>query len=159
MPRQSSRRDRLASWQRSITTAHARISTSSWPGSIFTPYVSAIENHRSETCATSVPPRVKLRIFERFKGACYLSNVKIQPGDTWELEHIIALCNGGTHSESNMAPALTAPHKVKTKADMRAKTKNERIRKRFAGIKPARKITRWRKKPSFRFMTWKKKLL
>mgnify|MGYP001599250881 CR=1 FL=1 len=104
----------------------------------------AVEEWIGKTDDSAIPPRVRLRIFERAKGVCYLSNVKIQPGDTWEVEHIVALCNGGEHRESNMAPALTAPHKVKTKADLREKRKNERIRKRFAGIKPARKITRWR---------------
>lgn len=105
----------------------------------------SVEEWIGKTDDAAIPPRVKLRIFERYKGVCYLSGIKIQPGDKWEVEHIIALCNGGEHRESNMAPALCAPHKAKTKADLRAKAKNERIRKRNAGIKKPRTITRWRR--------------
>ena len=94
---------------------------------------------RGKTDDSAVPPRVKLRIFERHKGVCYLSGIKIRPGDAWELEHVVALCNGGTHSEDNLAPALVAPHKVKTRADRRVKAKNDRVRKRHLGIrKPSR---------------------
>lgn len=83
-----------------------------------------------------VPPRVRLRVFERYGGRCYLSGRKIMPGDKWELEHVQALCNGGEHRESNLAPALAAPHKVKTARDVAEKAKVDRIRKRHAGIRP-----------------------
>ena len=92
-----------------------------------------------------VPPRVRLRIFERDHGVCHLSRRKIMAGEKWELEHVVALCNGGEHRESNMAPALVAPHKEKTKADRRMKARNDRIRKRHLGIRKPRTITRWRK--------------
>lgn len=67
------------------------------------------------------------------------------PGEKWELEHILALALGGEHRESNMAPALVAPHKVKTKADRRMKAKNDRVRKRHLGVKKPRSIRAWRK--------------
>lgn len=91
------------------------------------------------------PPRVRLRVFERYNGVCYLSGVKIQPGDKWELEHIVALCNGGENRESNMAPAMTAPHKAKTKLDLATKSKNDRVRKKHIGLKKPRTIRAWRK--------------
>lgn len=87
-----------------------------------------------------VPPRVKLRVFERHNGICYLSGRKIMPGDKWELEHIKALSLGGEHRESNMAPALVAAHKVKTKEDRRQKAKSDKIRKRHLGIRPKSKF-------------------
>jgi hypothetical protein len=37
-------------------------------------------------------------------------------GDKWQLDHIVALINGGEHRESNLAPILDAEHKAKTKA-------------------------------------------
>ena len=91
------------------------------------------------------PPRVRLRIFERNKGVCHLSGRRIGPGDKWHLDHIIAICNGGLNVESNMAPALVAPHKDKTRADRRLKAKNDRVRKKHLGLKKPRKITRWRR--------------
>jgi len=99
-----------------------------------------------------VPLRVRLRIFERNKGICYLSGVKIQPGDKWEVEHRVSLCNGGEHRESNMAPALVGPHKAKTRQDRAIKAKNDRVRKKHIGL---------RKPSSFacsRDSAWKRKI-
>ncbi|MGE0056261.1 MAG: HNH endonuclease [Hyphomicrobium sp.] len=98
-----------------------------------------------KTDDAKVPDSVKVRVFERYGGVCYLSGIKIESGMPWELEHILALCNGGQHRESNMAPALVAPHKDKTRADRRLKAKNDRVRKKHLGLKKQRKIARWRK--------------
>ena len=88
-----------------------------------------------------VPGYVRLRVFNKYNGICYLSNIVIMSGMDWELEHIIALCNGGEHRESNMAPALVDPHKIKTKQDRAIKKKNDRVRKKFIGIEaPRRKM-------------------
>lgn len=91
------------------------------------------------------PPRVRLRIFNRYGGRCYLSKRTIRPGDKWDAEHIIALTNGGMNRESNMAPALKAPHKVKTRADRKIKKRTDARRKKHIGIRKPRTITRWRK--------------
>lgn len=98
-----------------------------------------------KTDNAKVPGYVRLRVFEAFKGTCYLSSRKIMPGDKWELEHKIALCNGGEHRESNMAPALVAPHKLKTKQDRATKSKNDTVRKKHIGVRKDRSITRWRR--------------
>jgi 5-methylcytosine-specific restriction endonuclease McrA len=98
-----------------------------------------------KTDDAAVPPRVRARIFLRDDGVCHLSGRKIRPGEKWELEHVVALCNGGEHRESNMAPALVEPHKIKTAADRRVKAKDDRVRKRHLGIKKPRTIRAWRK--------------
>lgn len=98
------------------------------------------------------PPSVRLRIFNRHGGVCYLSGRKITAADKWELEHKLALCNGGEHRESNMAPALVEPHKIKTAADVKQKAKNDRVRKKHIGI---RKPSRF---PGSRDSKWKKKI-
>lgn len=87
-----------------------------------------------KTPDSAIPPRVRLRVFERYGGKCYLSGRKIRPGEPWEIEHVIALCNGGEHRESNMAPALTEPHKAKTAKDVALKAKVDRTRKKHLGI-------------------------
>jgi 5-methylcytosine-specific restriction protein A len=92
-----------------------------------------------------VPNYVRLRIFNRDNGICHISGRKITAADTWELEHKIALCNDGEHRESNMAPALTGPHKAKTKYDRAIKSKNDRVQERHLGIKKPRTIRSWRK--------------
>lgn len=81
------------------------------------------------------PPHVRARVFDRHGGICYLSKVKILIGDKWDLEHIVALCNGGENRESNMAPALVAPHKIKTKQDRATKAKNDHVRMKHIGIR------------------------
>jgi 5-methylcytosine-specific restriction enzyme A len=82
-----------------------------------------------------VPPRVRLRIFNAHKGICYLSGRKIVAGDKWELEHVRALILGGEHRESNLAPALSGPHKRKTAMEMAVKSKADDVAKKHLGIK------------------------
>ena len=92
-----------------------------------------------------IPARVRLRVFNRHNGVCYLSGRKIRAGEKWELEHVLALFLGGEHRESNLAPALVKPHKVKTKSDRRTKAKNDRVRKRHLGIRGRRRTIPGRK--------------
>lgn len=105
----------------------------------------SVDEWIGKTDDTPVPARVRLRIFERDSGVCHLSGRKIRPGEKWELEHVKALSLGGEHRESNMAPALVAPHKVKTAADRCEKAKNDRVRKRHLGIKGKRRTIPGRK--------------
>jgi 5-methylcytosine-specific restriction protein A len=87
-----------------------------------------------KTPDTPAPPRVRQRVFDRHDGICYLSGRKIMPGDKWQLEHPQAIINGGENRESNLAPALVDPHKVKTAEDVKQKAKNDRVRKKHLGI-------------------------
>lgn len=84
------------------------------------------------------PPRVRLRIFDRDGGVCHISGRKIRAGEAWQLDHKIALCNGGLNVESNLAPALTAPHKAKTAQDVAEKAIIYRKRAKHLGIAPKR---------------------
>ncbi len=83
-----------------------------------------------------VPPRVRLRIFEREGGKCHLSGRKIMPGDPWDLDHKVALINGGEHRESNLFPALRDKHREKTKQDVAQKAISARVRSKHLGIRP-----------------------
>lgn len=83
-----------------------------------------------------VPPRVRLRVFQAHGGKCWLSGRKIMPGDLWDLDHKEALCNGGSHSEANLAPALRDKHREKTKADVALKAKTDRMAKKHLGLWP-----------------------
>lgn len=93
----------------------------------------------------AIPPRVKLRIWERENGRCYLTGKKIRPGDKFEYEHKIALSLGGEHRESNIFLALTAPHKIKSASDRRAKAKTDRTRQKHLGIAGAKKKIPYRR--------------
>lgn len=100
---------------------------------------------RGKTPDSKVPPHVRMRIFLAHDGRCHISGRKIMPADYWELEHVKALCNGGLHVESNLAPALAEPHRIKTRADRKTKSKTDRVRKKHLGIKKPRSIRSWRR--------------
>jgi 5-methylcytosine-specific restriction endonuclease McrA len=88
---------------------------------------------------TPVPDRVKLRVFRRWNGRCYLSGRKIAGGDPWDVEHVKALGLGGENRESNLRPALKEPHKDKTAADRDLMAKADRIARKHHGLdKPKR---------------------
>lgn len=101
----------------------------------------------------AIPPRVKLRIFEASGGKCHLTGRKIMPGDAWDCDHILALCNGGEHRESNLAPAIRSAHRAKTAEDVAQRAKADRVRKKHLGIYEAKKIM-----PGSKASPWKKKL-
>ncbi len=88
---------------------------------------------------TPIPPRVKLRVFDRHGGVCHLSGRKIKPGEPWDCDHIVALINGGENRESNLAPALRDKHRKKTAEDVREKSRVASRRQSFLGIKSKRK--------------------
>lgn len=101
---------------------------------------------------TAAPPRVRARVFLAFDGVCGESGRKIRPGDAWQLDHIRALINGGENRESNLQPVLVEAHKAKTRRDVAAKAKADRIRKRHLGIEnpskqrlPCGKTSKWKR--------------
>lgn len=89
-----------------------------------------------KTDDTAVPSRVRLRIFEREQGRCWISGRKIMPGDAWDLDHKIALINGGRHAEDNLFPALRDKHREKTVEDLAIKSKTYRMAAKFNGTWP-----------------------
>ena len=65
-----------------------------------------------KTDDAKVPDSVKVRVFGALRRRCYLSGIKIESGMGGSLS-TSWLCNGGEHRESNFAPALVAPHRIK----------------------------------------------
>ena len=94
---------------------------------------------------SQIPPRVRLRIFDRCGGICHLSQRKIGAGEHWQLHHVVALVNGGEHRESNLVPVLVEPHKVKTSEDIKEKALVAKKRKSFLGIRAKKKRMGYRK--------------
>lgn len=92
-----------------------------------------------KTHNAQVPPRVRLRIFLREDGKCWITGRKIRPGEKWELDHRIALINGGEHSEANLFPALADAHRAKTNDDVALKAKIARVAAKHNGAWPKSK--------------------
>ena len=89
-----------------------------------------------KTDDAAIPPRVRLRVFEAHGGICHLSGRRIQAGEPWDCDHVVALVNGGEHRESNLAPALRDKHREKTAKDVREKSIVRRKRMKSIGIAP-----------------------
>ncbi len=112
----------------------------------------AVPEWIGKTPDTKVPDRVRLRIWEREKGRCHLSGRIIRAGEVWELDHKVALINGGTHSESNLFPALRDKHREKTKEDIAEKAIVYRKKAKNLGLKksgnamPGSKASKFKKR-------------
>jgi 5-methylcytosine-specific restriction endonuclease McrA len=98
-----------------------------------------------KTDDAAIPPRVRLRIWQRGIGHCEECGRKIMGGETWEIDHRVALALGGKHRERNLRVLCTWCHRTKTAIEQAKKAKADRAAKRHAGIKKPRSIRGWRK--------------
>ena len=114
-----------------------------------------IPEWRGRTDDTAIPPRVKLRVLEAYAHRCYLTRQPIEPGAEFEIEHVLAISLGGENRENNLAPVLIAPHREKTRADVKAKAKIALIKKKRFGLAGSK----WKRPlPGSRASGWKRTL-
>jgi 5-methylcytosine-specific restriction enzyme A len=99
-----------------------------------------------------IPPRIRVRVFDRHHGICHISGRRIMAGCAWQCDHIVPLIAGGEHRESNLAPALIDPHREKTKAEVAEKSRVAKRRKSFLGIKKPSRFPGSRNSPFKRKM-------
>lgn len=94
-----------------------------------------------------VPPRVRLRVWDRFNGLCHRCGRKIAAGERWTCEHLKALINGGQNRESNLGITCSWCLNDKNAEDVAEKSKTADQRKAYLGIKAksGRGIRGWRK--------------
>jgi 5-methylcytosine-specific restriction protein A len=85
----------------------------------------------------AIPPRVKIRVFDRFGGRCAECSRKIGGSIRPAYDHIQALCNGGSHRESNLQLLCMSCHAIKTKQDVAEKKINARVRAKHIGARPS----------------------
>lgn len=95
-----------------------------------------VEEWIGKTADSTVPPRVRVRIFDKYEGRCQCGCIrKILAGEAWDCEDEIAIINGGERRESNLRPFLRAHHPAKTAKDVAVKSKNYKRRARHLGIR------------------------
>jgi 5-methylcytosine-specific restriction endonuclease McrA len=82
-------------------------------------------------------------VYDRHFGLCAWCGYPIYTGDL-EVDHILALINGGENRESNLHPLHRGCHKAKTAADVEVKARIYRKRKRHLLRRRTRSITAWR---------------
>lgn len=113
----------------------------------------SVEEWIGKTDDEPVPPRVRLRVFERFDGICRECSLKIR-GRRWICDHRIALINGGENRENNLGPIHEACDKIKTAADVATKSKNNRVKAKHLGINKRKGPPM----PGSRASSWKRKI-
>jgi 5-methylcytosine-specific restriction endonuclease McrA len=87
----------------------------------------------------AIPPRIKIKIFDKHGGHCALCTRKIMGSLRPAYDHRIALINGGKHAESNLQLLCVPCHKEKSRADVAEKSKVARVRAKHIGIKTNRR--------------------
>lgn len=80
---------------------------------ITSPYGRSVEEWIGSTPDAMPPKSVRLRIFDRYMGHCYVTGKKLHAGE-WDLDHIRRLRDGGENRESNLAPIYRPKHREKT---------------------------------------------
>ena len=58
-----------------------------------------------------------LRIYLAHNGRCYMCGLRLTARDDYHIDHVIALENGGTDDDSNLAPCCEGCHSSKTSDD------------------------------------------
>lgn len=85
------------------------------------------------------PPRVRLRVFERFAGKCHMCGRTIRAGETWTCEHLVAIINGGANAEPNLGLTCCNCLPDKNAADVTEKSGVAKIRKKHLGLHKAKR--------------------
>lgn len=84
---------------------------------------------------SAVPPRVRLRVFDKFNQCCAGCGLSLV-GKRWTCDHIKALINDGENRESNLQPlGDDCCNKKKNKSDVAIKSKTYAVRAKHVGIR------------------------
>ena len=65
----------------------------------------------------SMTPQRIARIFQACAGCCHVCGRKLGPSDDYAIDHVIALENGGTDDDSNLAPCCDWCHRTEKTPD------------------------------------------
>ena len=94
----------------------------------------AVPEWVAPTDDTKIPDRVRQRIFDAHDGCCHVCDIQIG-GKLWNVDHRIAIANGGAHRESNLAPICIPCHKIKSRVDVGIKSKIAAVKARHTGVR------------------------
>lgn len=85
-----------------------------------------------------------LRIYLAHNGRCHVCGLKLPAGTDYEIDHITALCNGGTDDDANLAPICIECHSEKTPDDKATAGHGRRMAAKHFVPKRFRKGKGWR---------------
>lgn len=95
----------------------------------------SVEAWQGRTDDTPVPPRVRLRVWDREEGLCHRCRRQIPVGDAWIIEHRNAIILGGANAEPNLCLTCSWCKPQKDAEDQAAKSKTADVRKKHLGIR------------------------
>lgn len=106
---------------------------------------------RGATDDTPIPPRVKLRVFDRYDGKCCICGLSIHGHLLPAYDHRISIVNGGKNDEPNIQLLCSACHTAKTATDVHTKSviynkRAKRLKLKKRKLIPGSKGSGWRRK-------------
>lgn len=108
---------------------------------------------------TAIPTKVMLRVLDRQRPApnalpvCPDCGMPIREGDGCDIDHELALADGGQHAEGNLRAVHRKCHRMKTAREaLQRAERRQRAAKAYGLKKPAHPI------PGSRASKWKRKL-
>lgn len=104
----------------------------------------SVPHWQGRTDDTPVPPRVRLRVWDREQGKCHRCVRNIPVGDAWIIEHRHAIILGGPNAEPNLCLTCSWCKPQKDAEDQAAKAETARVRSKHLGI---RAPSRWQSAP------------
>ena len=96
----------------------------------------AVPEWVGKTDDTAVPPRVRLRVWDREQGKCHRCRRDIPTNDAWIIEHRHAIILGGANAEPNLCLSCSWCKPAKDAEDAAAKSKTAAVRSKHLGIRP-----------------------
>jgi 5-methylcytosine-specific restriction endonuclease McrA len=75
-------------------------------------------NSFSHARRRKMTPQRVLRIYLLNNGRCHVCQLKLPSATDYEIDHITALCNGGSDEDDNLAPICMDCHEKKTPDDV-----------------------------------------
>lgn len=87
----------------------------------------------------SISKAKRARIFLAQDGICWLCKLKIGAEEAYDIDHQVSRELGGSDEDDNLAPAHKDCHKAKTKEDVKAIAKSNRIRRNFGPVEMRKK--------------------
>lgn len=113
----------------------------------------AVPEWIGQSADSAIPDRVRLRVWERCEGRCGECGRKIGPADTWIIEHLVALANGGANRETNLGVTCGWCKPQKDRADIQITKHGRRVRERHLGINKTRRPI-----PGSKASGWKRRM-
>ena len=74
----------------------------------------------------ALTPKQRAEFFSKHGGICQNCKRKIRPGENWDVDHEVALCNQGSNDDSNLQLLCQNCHGAKTPKDRKEAATNRR---------------------------------